>query len=121
MEARFVAERSLRAVSMISAARLLVAVASIVALLGCGSDGGGAPPPTTLRRLGLGADRLIGSAVDVAALNDDPEYRFLLAREFNYATAENAMKWGRSTQPRTPGTSAPPTASSTSPARTAWR
>jgi endo-1,4-beta-xylanase len=79
---------------MIRAARLVLAVASVAALLGCGSDGGGAPPPTTLRRLGLGADRLVGSAVDVAALNDDREYRLLLAREFNYVTAEHAMKWG---------------------------
>ena len=75
--------------------RLLVA-ASIAALLGCGSGGNGhgALQPTTLRRLGLGANRLVGSAVDNAALDADPEYRSILAREFNYVTPENAMKWG---------------------------
>lgn len=60
----------------------------------CGSDEEPAPPPTSLRRLGLGADRLIGSAVALAPLDDDHTYRRILAREFNYVTAENAMKWG---------------------------
>ncbi len=75
---------------------LLVATSIAAALLGCGSGGHGhgAPQPTTLRRLGLGAKRLVGSAVDNAALDADPEYRRILAREFNYVTPENAMKWG---------------------------
>ena len=38
--------------------------------------------------------RLIGTAVDVNALASIPQYAKVLAREFNYVTPENAMKWG---------------------------
>ena len=39
-------------------------------------------------------NRLIGTAVDVGALAGVPQYATVLAREFNYVTPENAMKWG---------------------------
>ncbi len=35
----------------------------------------------------------IGSAVDLAALRAEPDYRARLDREFGHVTAENAMKW----------------------------
>ncbi|HLU72802.1 MAG TPA: endo-1,4-beta-xylanase, partial [Nonomuraea sp.] len=35
----------------------------------------------------------IGSAVNVASLRDEADYRKVLNREFNHVTAENAMKW----------------------------
>ncbi|MDG4790318.1 endo-1,4-beta-xylanase [Micromonospora sp. WMMD1102] len=41
------------------------------------------------RKHGLG----IGTAVDMAALEADTEYRELAAREFSAVTAENVMKW----------------------------
>jgi GH35 family endo-1,4-beta-xylanase len=40
------------------------------------------------------APRFIGTAVDVNALANIPQYATVLAREFNYVTPENAMKWG---------------------------
>src|SRR5690606_23034936 len=39
------------------------------------------------------AGRLIGVAVDAEALAADETYREVLAREFDYVTPENAMKW----------------------------
>ncbi|HSY22390.1 MAG TPA: endo-1,4-beta-xylanase, partial [Polyangiaceae bacterium] len=39
-------------------------------------------------------NRFIGTAVDVDALASIPQYAAVLAREFNYVTPENAMKWG---------------------------
>jgi GH35 family endo-1,4-beta-xylanase len=39
-------------------------------------------------------NRFIGTAVDVTALATVPQYAAVLAREFNYVTPENAMKWG---------------------------
>jgi GH35 family endo-1,4-beta-xylanase len=47
---------------------------------------------TTLRC--AAGDRFIGTAVDVNALASIPQYATVLAREFNYVTPENAMKWG---------------------------
>ena len=71
---------------------LLATVLAMLAACG-GSSGDQASHTTTLRRLGLGAHRLIGTAVDASALDEDPEYRRVLAREFDYVTPENAMKW----------------------------
>ncbi|WP_155372969.1 endo-1,4-beta-xylanase [Catellatospora vulcania] len=53
------------------------------------------PADQSLRNLGLRHDLYIGTAVDMAALNDaaDPRYRELVASEFNTVTAENVMKW----------------------------
>ncbi|MFC6018520.1 endo-1,4-beta-xylanase [Plantactinospora solaniradicis] len=47
------------------------------------------PLRTLARKHGLG----IGTAVDMAALEADPQYRSLVAREFSAVTAENVMKW----------------------------
>lgn len=81
--------------------RWLVAGAVVVATAGVLS----APPATagypynpaeqSLRALGLRHDLYIGTAVDMAALDDaaDPQYRRLVASEFSTVTAENVMKW----------------------------
>lgn len=39
------------------------------------------------------AGKFIGAAVDIKALGSEPIYKETLAREFNYVTPENAMKW----------------------------
>ncbi|MEV0458127.1 endo-1,4-beta-xylanase [Catellatospora methionotrophica] len=53
------------------------------------------PADQSLRNLGLRHDLYIGTAVDMAALNDaaDPRYRELVASQFSTVTAENVMKW----------------------------
>lgn len=53
------------------------------------------PSDQSLRALGLRHGLQIGTAVDMAALNDpaDPQYRRLAASEFSSVTAENVMKW----------------------------
>jgi endo-1,4-beta-xylanase len=35
----------------------------------------------------------LGTAVDMQALADEPDYRYVLGREFDSVTAENVMKW----------------------------
>jgi endo-1,4-beta-xylanase len=54
-----------------------------------------APGDQSLRALGMRHDLYIGTAVDMAALNDanDPRYRALVRSEFSSVTAENVMKW----------------------------
>lgn len=47
----------------------------------------------TLRELAKRTGMKIGTAVDMAALNDDATYRERVAAEFNSVTAENVMKW----------------------------
>lgn len=47
--------------------------------------------PQTLRQAALGSDRLIGAAVRANRLNDATYAA--TAREFNYVTPENEMKW----------------------------
>ncbi len=70
-----------------------------------GVDGGrtkpdGAPfvcptiDPDSLRAKTSGTFGLVGAAVSMPALTGDPLYATTLAKEFNYVTAENAMKWG---------------------------
>ncbi|MGC3860574.1 endo-1,4-beta-xylanase [Micromonospora chersina] len=53
------------------------------------------PADQSLRNLALRHGLAIGTAVDLAALDDpaDPRYRQLTASEFSTVTAENAMKW----------------------------
>ncbi|MFK3985104.1 endo-1,4-beta-xylanase [Micromonospora sp. NPDC050397] len=53
------------------------------------------PSDQSLRALGMRHGLQIGTAVDMAALNDpaDPQYRRLAASEFSSVTAENVMKW----------------------------
>jgi endo-1,4-beta-xylanase len=49
----------------------------------------------SLRELGQRHGLYMGTAVDMAALNDanDPQYRALVASQFSTVTAENVMKW----------------------------
>jgi len=53
------------------------------------------PSEQTLRALGDRHNLYIGTAVDMAALNDanDPQYKALVKSEFSTVTAENVMKW----------------------------
>ncbi|GHJ43872.1 beta-xylanase [Catellatospora sp. TT07R-123] len=53
------------------------------------------PADQSLRTLGMRHDLYIGTAVDMAALDDpaDPQYREKVASEFSTVTAENVMKW----------------------------
>ncbi|KAB1914161.1 endo-1,4-beta-xylanase [Micromonospora sp. AMSO31t] len=53
------------------------------------------PADQSLRNLALRHGLAIGTAVDMAALDDpaDPRYRQLAASEFSTVTAENVMKW----------------------------
>jgi endo-1,4-beta-xylanase len=50
-------------------------------------------PGAPLRELGHARGITIGTAVDDAALQNEPGYRQTLAREFASLTPENAMKW----------------------------
>ena len=53
------------------------------------------PDWETLREAAAAASRLIGTAVSAEALGaGDARYTDTLTREFDYVTAENAMKWG---------------------------
>ncbi|MCK2214088.1 endo-1,4-beta-xylanase [Actinomadura sp. ATCC 31491] len=49
--------------------------------------------PRDLRELAQQTGIRIGTAVDVASLRDEADYRKVLNREFSHVTAENAMKW----------------------------
>ncbi|HNR34614.1 MAG TPA: endo-1,4-beta-xylanase [Candidatus Hydrogenedentes bacterium] len=49
---------------------------------------------TGLRELAGKRGLRIGTAVSADALRDDPQYRTILAREFDMITCENAMKFG---------------------------
>ncbi|TMS00502.1 endo-1,4-beta-xylanase [Nonomuraea basaltis] len=49
--------------------------------------------PSDLRDLARQHGIRIGSAVDIAALRGEADYRKVLDREFSHVTAENAMKW----------------------------
>ncbi|WNM38858.1 endo-1,4-beta-xylanase [Micromonospora halotolerans] len=53
------------------------------------------PTDQSLRNLALRHGLAVGTAVDMAALDDpaDPQYRQLAASEFSTVTAENVMKW----------------------------
>ena len=73
-----------------------VALATVGALGGASSAGNPArPADQNLRALGMRHGLYIGTAVDMAALDDpaDPRYRQLAGSEFSVVTAENAMKW----------------------------
>lgn len=52
-----------------------------------------APAFATLKEAGAAAKRLIGVAIDETPLASDESYRQVAALEFDYVTAENAMKW----------------------------
>ncbi|MFI6330072.1 endo-1,4-beta-xylanase [Micromonospora chersina] len=74
-----------------------VAVATAAALSSSPATAGRPydPADQSLRNLALRHGLAIGTAVDLAALDDpaDPRYRQLAASEFSTVTAENAMKW----------------------------
>ena len=74
-----------------------VAVATAAALSSSPATAGRSynPADQSLRNLALRHGLAIGTAVDLAALDDpaDPRYRQLAASEFSTVTAENAMKW----------------------------
>ncbi|WP_214107678.1 endo-1,4-beta-xylanase [Acrocarpospora catenulata] len=82
--------------------RLLLVSAAAVALGGTlnvvpVSAGSSPPDPSnqSLKALGQRHNLYIGTAVDMAALDDpaDPKYRELVKSEFSSVTAENVMKW----------------------------
>jgi endo-1,4-beta-xylanase len=56
---------------------------------------GGRPDDSSLRALGMRHNLYVGTAVDMAALDDatDPHYREIVGSEFSTITAENVMKW----------------------------
>jgi endo-1,4-beta-xylanase len=53
------------------------------------------PSDQSLRTLAMRDGLYVGTAVDMAALDnaDDPQYRSTVASQFNTVTAENVMKW----------------------------
>lgn len=52
-----------------------------------------APSFISLKQAAAAAGRLVGVALNEAPLGSDGMYREVAAREFDYVTAENAMKW----------------------------
>ncbi|MFI6761598.1 endo-1,4-beta-xylanase [Micromonospora sp. NPDC050417] len=74
-----------------------VALATVGTLNSLPASAGGhdRPADQSLRALGMRHDLYIGTAVDMAALNDpaDPQYRQLVGSQFSSVTAENVMKW----------------------------
>jgi GH35 family endo-1,4-beta-xylanase len=72
-------------------------VASSVELSG---DGGETGTGSTIAEvcsvptLACATNKLVGAAVNVEALDNVPTYAEVLAREFDYITPENVMKWG---------------------------
>jgi endo-1,4-beta-xylanase len=70
---------------------------AVFALLAAAPAASGHPrhqhPHLGLGDIGLFRGVFIGSAVDVDALANEPQYRDVLAREFRSVTAENVMKW----------------------------
>lgn len=86
--------------------RLALVLVLVAALLVGGCDSGGGPEPPDppdpppseppsgpLRDLADPRGLTVGTAVDVGVLLSDAQYAEVLAREFNGATPENAMKW----------------------------
>ncbi|GAB3809330.1 endo-1,4-beta-xylanase [Micromonospora zhanjiangensis] len=74
-----------------------VAIATVATLNTLPATAGRPYDPTdqSLRNLGLRHNLYIGTAVDMAALNDpaEPTYRKIVESEFSTVTAENVMKW----------------------------
>lgn len=59
------------------------------------SASGGAPgAPCTEPTLACATTKLVGTAVNLGAVQDVPSYAEVLGREFDYVTPENVMKWG---------------------------
>ncbi len=74
-------------------ATAIVAVVAVPAIASYGVPSRPANP--TLRELGARTGLAIGTAVDMAALDDstDPRYRELVTAQFSTVTPENVMKW----------------------------
>src|SRR3954454_3075127 len=81
--------------------RSLVALLVAVGLVSCGHQAGPvapttpttpAPAPDPLRAAAAAAGKLVGAAVQSSFLTD-PHYTAVLARHFDYLTAEYEMKW----------------------------
>jgi len=73
-----------------------IGILAAVAVPAIASYGGPTRPANpTLRELGARTGLAVGSAVDMAALDDaaDPQYRALVASQFSTVTPENVMKW----------------------------
>jgi endo-1,4-beta-xylanase len=89
---------AIAAVAAVAAGVLAVAVPHLVSG-GSGSDGGGHGSPAStaagppLRELAQRAGIRIGTAVDSAALADEPDYAARVGSEFSSVTPENVMKW----------------------------
>jgi endo-1,4-beta-xylanase len=87
--------------SSILAATAAVAIAAGVWLIApttAASTVNSPPAPVedqSLRTLGQRHGLFVGTAVDMAALNDpaDPQYRSLVSEQFSTVTPENVMKW----------------------------
>jgi len=84
---------------MRSTIRWPVAAAAALAIAGCGAERAPtspSPPPTdqadTLKAAASAQGKLVGTAVQ-SALLANPQYSAVVAREFNYLTAEYEMKW----------------------------
>ncbi|TDC00414.1 endo-1,4-beta-xylanase [Nonomuraea longispora] len=70
---------------------LIIALAFVLALPAPAYAG--PRPPRDLRDLAHQHGIKIGTAVDIAALRGEADYRKVLNHQFNHVTAENAMKW----------------------------
>jgi endo-1,4-beta-xylanase len=73
---------------------------SVVSSLEVSGDGGETGTGSTIAEvcsvptLACATNKLVGAAVNVEALDGVPDYAEVLAREFDYITPENVMKWG---------------------------
>jgi endo-1,4-beta-xylanase len=95
----------------------LIVICSTIAVVSCGAaaegpgdrvassievsgDGGETGSGSTIAEvcsvptLACATNKLVGAAVNVEALDGVPTYAEVLAREFDYITPENVMKWG---------------------------
>jgi endo-1,4-beta-xylanase len=83
-----------RARPLLTGAIVVLAVALTAACSGGAAESGASAPS---RRPGLRTvaprDLLVGTAVDTHALEDEPDYRRVLAHEYDSVTPENAMKF----------------------------
>jgi GH35 family endo-1,4-beta-xylanase len=70
------------------------AEAGLVADGGEGATGATLAEACSTTTLACATSKLVGAAVNAQALADVPTYAEVLAREFDYVTPENVMKWG---------------------------
>ncbi|HCT78492.1 MAG TPA: 1,4-beta-xylanase [Micromonosporaceae bacterium] len=79
----------------LAAGTIALATVSVLNALPAAADNRPRPADQSLRALGMRHNLYLGTAVDMAALNDstEPQYRSKVASEFSTVTAENVMKW----------------------------